>query len=1006
MKKTISILLIVAMMLASMLAIIPVSAAPKGEKISSAAEFTAMKADGEYYLANDIIITASYAEAFKGKLDGNGKTITAYSATPVFTTIEGAEISNLNIVSEFEAERPDGDFGALAVTAYGTFEDITVDISATFTKDISNTVGGLLGVVNGETEIYGVSTTGLIEQKTISKKEGDGAAAIGIGGIVGNINGAGKVSIEDCVNHVNIDNKITKTSTGGIVGRSGGNTQLTIENSANYGDIAMLSGADGKTPHSGAGGILGVMAANSVPDASLTITDCRNYGDLTAKSSTTYNNDHMLGGIAGRLYGPTKVTVKGCVNSGTITNKSDGWGSAAGIVANVETYNFSWSNNKVADIKISDCVNTGVVSGGSYNGGIMGSACQLNSPDIVIRISDSANYAEIKGSGAGILGRAGVRNGAGKFIITGCYNSGAATAAIVNEIMQQWEGNGVDKSIIGETAVGEEKIYTAEYPVPEITGCVNEGTVTKGIVAYIYSHTYEDKGYPMESKVEITDCVSNGTIAPEGDEYVVTAPEDAEAVTAEVKATVPGNPAALDAILAKYMGLVADDYKAGWDDFEPVYTAALADANKATTQAKLDAHIPLLNAKSAGLELADIDLEPLNAAITAAKAILTDEAKYTPLTWGIFIAALDNAEAVVEESDSLDSDLKPSDVKTATSKLITAQNALEELATAEKAELAEVIEKYSDETKYGTDKYVSTSVDALKAIIAAAQPLVSDVNATKSGVNATIDAIEAAADALVLKADPASLKAKADELSNTYKHDDYTAKSHNDLIMVIRRAKDAAALNDMSQDDIDAVMKQLDDAVKKLVKRGNFDAIDAALAPYGDVFDADVLKELEYNYTIESFKAFSGVITEVSSAKKEDKKPNFSEADAEKLLEKVNAAINGLVAFATYGDLDAKIAELNALDKNAYTAESWQALQDAIAAATALKSNRNTTQPEADAALAAINAAVDALTAVSTDSTVDVQDKKGCGSAIGATVVVMVATLGLGATVVLKKKEN
>ena len=56
MKKTISILLIVAMMLAATLAIIPVSAA-SGDKITSAADFAAMKADGKYYLANDIDAT-------------------------------------------------------------------------------------------------------------------------------------------------------------------------------------------------------------------------------------------------------------------------------------------------------------------------------------------------------------------------------------------------------------------------------------------------------------------------------------------------------------------------------------------------------------------------------------------------------------------------------------------------------------------------------------------------------------------------------------------------------------------------------------------------------------------------------------------------------------------------------------------------------------------------------------------------------------------------------------
>jgi outer membrane biosynthesis protein TonB len=41
-----------------------------------------------------------------------------------------------------------------------------------------------------------------------------------------------------------------------------------------------------------------------------------------------------------------------------------------------------------------------------------------------------------------------------------------------------------------------------------------------------------------------------------------------------------------------------------------------------------------------------------------------------------------------------------------------------------------------------------------------------------------------------------------------------------------------------------------------------------------------------------------------------------------------------------------------------------------------------------------------------TEKPTEPADEKGCGSAIGATVVVMTAVLGLGATVVLKKKED
>lgn len=1005
MKKTISILLIVAMMLASMLAVIPVSAAPKGDKISSAAEFAAMKADGEYYLANDITITASYAETFKGKLDGNGKTITVKSATPVFKKIESGKISDLNIEMEFEAEKPDADFGALAGTAYGTFEYINVDINAVFTaKATIYNIGGLIGTVNGETELDMVTVKGAIKENTPNEESDN--CKIGRGGIIGAASTAvKKVSIESCANYADLTSNVIRAGVGGIIGASNDNTQLVIKNTQNYGNI-IANGALKGNAHAGIAGFLGIMNANGNKDASLEIVDCRNYGNVSLSKTA---KDNMVGGFAGRLYGPSKVTIKGCVNSGNITSSNaGGWDSAGGIIANIETYNFDWSTNKEADIRISNCVNTGVISGGAEqnNGGILGAALQLNSPNVEVRISNCANYAEVKGNGAGILGHMGNGEGGGKLTISGCYNSGAAKAAIVLLIVQQWSTFGTDGDIIGKTDEGGTTICTAEYPTPEITNCVNEGSVTSGMIETLSVKTYD--AHPMEGKINITNCVSNGTIAPNGDKYVVTAPTDADAVTTEVKASVPGDSTQLDAILADYTGLVKDDYKAGWDAFEPLYTAAINDANKATAQTVLDAHIPALTKAIEGLELAEIDLEPLCAAITAAKAILEDEAKYTPLTWASFTSALEKAEAVMEESDAIGANLKPSDVINATAKLQNARSGLEELAATEQAELKAVIEKYSDETKYGTSKYVSASVDALKAVIDAAKPLVEDENATKSGVNATIDAIEAAVNALVAKVDPATLKAKADEISNTYKSDDYTAKTHNDLTTVIRRVKNGVELNDLSQENVDSLIQQLDDAVKKLVKKGNFDAIDAALEPFGDVFNADVLKALEYNYTIESFKAFSNVLTEVSNAKKEDKKPNFSEADAEKLLEKVNSAINGLIAFATYGDVDAKIAELNALDKNAYTAETWQALQDAIAAVSALKSDRNTTQPQADEALAAINAAVDALVAASDDSvtTDDGGDKKGCGSAIGATVVVMAATLGLGVTVVLKKKED
>ena len=569
MKKTISILLIVAMMLASMLAIIPASAAPKGEKIASAADFAAMSADGEYYLGNDIIISASYKEAFKGKLDGNGKTITVYSATPVFEKIEGAEITDLNIVMEFEAEKPDGDFGALARTAYGTFENITVELDALFTAEATaNNLGGVIGMVNGESELYMVTAKGSLKQE----KENAGAdnCAQGIGGIIGVANTDKEVSIDTCANYVDVYSNLPRAGVGGFVGASNGKTALVIDNSQNYGKIDGCS----KKNHQGSAGFVGIMNANNVKEASIEITDSRNYGEVTSHG-TAGDNDHMKGGFLGRVYGGAKVVVENCVNSGKINTVGGGWASSGGIVGNFETYNYSWSNNDEATLKIKNCVNTGEIVAQSYGGGIVGSMLQGNSPTVKLTIEDCANYGKVSGNNSGgMLGRQG-DGGANALVIKGCYNAGEVKAAMVASISLMWnnEGGGpVNKEIVGAQEVDGATAFTAPYPEPKIENCVNEGTSTNFVGTLDRTNNANSLG-PQEVSGIVNNCVMGDTTAP-GEKYKVTAAADEAAVTAEVKATVPGNPTELDAILVEYMGLVADDYKAGWDVFEPAYATA------------------------------------------------------------------------------------------------------------------------------------------------------------------------------------------------------------------------------------------------------------------------------------------------------------------------------------------------------------------------------------------------------------------------------------------------
>ena len=1018
MKKTISILLIVAMMLASLLAIIPASAAPAGTAIKNATDFANMAADGTYYLENDIVIKASYDKDFKGTLDGNGKTITILAATPAFKKIAAGTVKNLNIDMDLSVAGPDGYFGALARYASGTFTNINVNIDVTFTGTAtSDSIGGLIGQVEGATTIDGVKTSGSIAHTT-AKADSDNCQ-LGMGGIVGATSTDKAVNIKNSVASVNLYGNLSRMGLGGIVGASNGNTKLVIENTQNYGNIDTSLTKPGGA-HAGVAGFVGIMNANSNAGASIEIYNSRNYGNVSTHASGA---DMMAGGFIGRIYGGTKVIVDGCVNSGNVNNGGSGWSASGGIVANAETYNFSWSKNATLECKITNCINLGNVSCSSTDGssaaaGIMGSALQVNTPNAKVEITNCANYGNANGNNtAGIFGYQGTQGGGNKLVIKDCYNKGEAAAGIVNRISQAWYVPGQNNDLLVPVTVGDKQVPTRVYEIPEIINCVNEGNASNGIIRSYEFTDYAEADSPMaNSKVTITNCVTKtGSVSPTGNTYAVTAPTDADATVEAVKAAIPGNPSALDNVLADYDGFVGDDYVSGWDTFEPVYKAALADANKATAQATLDAHIEAVLTAADALELKEVDLAPLTAAVEAADAALAeagDGSDYTPLTWETFTLALATAKDVLDQADAIDgAELKPSTVINATSKLNAALAGLALVPTAEKAELKNAIDTYE---AYNEAIYVSASWANLVEVIAAVKVVYEDVNATAADVNAAKAELDAAAAALGVKANPSSLGAKANKIIKDYPSTPYTAKSYNELRNLVNQINNVVSANDVSQAEIDELSAALDAAVANLVKKGNFDAIDALLEPFGEIVIAgarpqvnkDIVEELKDKYTRDTLKDFTNVLEEVALAKKQDSIPNFTVEAAAKLEAALKEAIDGLVHFADYTEIDAKLAEVAALDKTKYTADSWKAVQAAINAIETLKSNRNAIQADADAALAALNTAVEGLAEATATNDAPAADEGGCKSAIGATIVVMTATLALGATTLLKKKED
>ena len=1010
MKKTISILLIVAMMLTSMLAIIPASAAPKGSKITTAAEFAAMKADGEYYLANDIVISASYAEDFEGVLNGNGKTITVFGATPVFEKIVDGKVTDLTVNTSFEAEKPDGDFGALARIASGTFARINANVSFKFTAAATaNSIGGVFGKINGEASISNVVATGSITQTTENISSVAGDATKGMGGIVGSANtDVLEVSIKNSTSYVDLTSNFMRAGVGGIIGSSAENTNLIVDSCQNYGNISANGKESGGVLQvQGVGGILGTMYAISKPKASVEITNSRNYGSL-GYHAVTANTSSAPGGIIGYVYNGQKVLIRACVNSGAITPVNTR--AAGGILGMVSDYNRKWASNKEGDIKIRNCINLANIasSGDTYVGGIVGYLFNVTSPYVTLNVEKCANYGNVSSQryNAGILGLAGSGGGGTAITIKQCYNAGNANSGAIDYLKLTWASTDGDQTLMGYDK--EANAFLAPYTAPKIIDFVNEGNVARYDVLNVHElGVYSDEQLE-NTKIEITNCVGiKGSLyAPTAStnnlSITETAPTDATATVAEVKAAVPANPSELDALLVPYIGVLEEDYTAdSWAAFNEVYRNALAAANKANTADAIAEAAAAMQSVSLTAKVADTTA--LAAAIEAAEAkIAAGSDGYVVFSWNSFVLAYNEAKTVMDGAASA----KPSVVNRAANLLTAAQTSLEPLP--DKEELNAAIAKYD---AYDQNSYTSAGWSDFADALAALKALADDESATTAKVNAALDAIANASALLVFKADTTALKAKADAALSTNSASVYTAKTYNDLNSLIKQIYEEIEANDMSAQRVSEFSEALDAAVARLVKRGNLKNIDALLEPFGKIVidgasprvDNDIVEALESKYTAESMKVFVDVLNKIADAKKQDNPPHFSEADAEKLEKQLQSAIDGLVPFASYAELDAKIAEVLELDKSKYTAESWAVLMDATKAAIALKSNRDAIKAQSDKALADINAAIEGLVeATVTDSA----EEGGCKSAIGATVVVMTATLALGATTLLKKKDD
>ena len=387
---------------------------------------------------------------------------------------------------------------------------------------------------------------------------------------------------------------------------------------------------------------------------------------------------------------------------------------------------------------------------------------------------------------------------------------------------------------------------------------------------------------------------------------------------------------------------------------------------------------------------ANLDLAALNEAIAFAEAELAKENTYTTNSYTILNRAYEEAKAALTATNQMAVDYAVTNLYDAIAVLTLRGD-----TTALEAELAKYVDAVEAE-------YTTSSWAAFVVARDAASALIAEGNASDASAAEHLAALTAAGTGLGKKAsaeDLAALKARHEEAA-ALDNKAYTAQTMSALQVAMRNAKALTkeeVKDDVSVDQCADAMKALNDAFAGLKEKADMSELQAILD--------DVLSISADKYTAASFADLAAAIT----AAQQFLSGNANNATAEEATALGNAittAKAALVALADFTALDAKIAEAEALKEADYSAKTWKALKDAVAAAKALK-DTEATQKQADDALAAIEAAAKALAAPATEpATEEPSDNEGgCGGVIGATAVVITAVLGLGA-VALRRKDN
>ena len=511
MKKLISILLLITMIMTTLVIAIPASAAATeklsdalintgntaarptgnyrgkgcnnalyaagGERanwtaISTAEQFLAITSGTAetpacYYLTADITLNANQAGKAYVTIDGNGYTVNVGGRSMFSSRCTNLTFENITITTG--GKNIWRNYG-MSIIAYdnshtGTLNLKNVNINTTMSCDCkggSQNIGGVIAGVGAGSVWDNVVVDANITLNATTKMQT-------VGGAVGEANA---VIFKNVLTRGKI---LLKASTweedpkgiGGIVGQSKGNS--TYENCINQMEISVAEGVTMTSKEAyGVGGIVGTFDNNTVN----TLRNCTNDAAITSASPIKKN----FGGIVGAS-GSWNITIENCVNNGAITvyghHGEDPIVGVGGILGN------QYKSN-VPTLTIKNCANNGEIkntqpapsgwsnAGGMPMGGILGVVNGLTGTATIENCVNTARVNNGKASGwrRGTGGIMGVHDAKAALTIKNCINT-------VKSIKNIWD-DGIQGNFNVGGILGNKMNNTA---IATIENCVNIANV-------------------------------------------------------------------------------------------------------------------------------------------------------------------------------------------------------------------------------------------------------------------------------------------------------------------------------------------------------------------------------------------------------------------------------------------------------------------------------------------------------------------------------------------------